>query len=267
MVANFRAECQRQRLGPKYKLGVDVKKSEIAPYIKTKTKSVYRAEWITNHLPSPDSSIVLVHLTGENSQKIADLYSRLPIHPNIVRVFGKVEHPDDGILLLQESLPEQTLAHLMTNTDRKLLPLKTRDFILCQIISAVQHLMNENYIYGYIKADNVLIYELDETPKNTVVKLNTIDSAEKLISRTPPENLSKNILTDKYCVYVFGLLAQELYSLGLEVDDVDSTPRQTLYKDCLAEDPKNRPTFKKLTKTFHQLTEETEELFQSTSSE
>ncbi|UJR31770.1 hypothetical protein I4U23_019248 [Adineta vaga] len=265
MVDDFRAECRRRSLY-KYRLDVDVKKTEVTPYMKTKTKSIYRAKWTTKDSSATDSSIVLTHLTDDKAEKIANLHNKPGIHPNIIRVLGRVEHPDAGILFLQESPSAETLSHVMKNNPQKL-SLKTRDMILYQILSALQYLTNENCMYGHITADHVFVYQLNELPENTLVKLSTFDNTEELIKRIPPEFVSKDNYSEKSHVYAFGLLAQELYSLELESDDVDLTTRQTLYESCLVADPKDRPTFLKLKNLFHNLIGRNEEFLQSSSSE
>ncbi|CAF1074585.1 unnamed protein product [Adineta ricciae] len=266
MCDEFRAECQRQKLLPKYTLGIHVKKTEMAPLLQTETKAIYRAEW-TSTSPSPaDSNIVLVHLTGDHAAKIGDLYTRPPVHPHVVRVLGKVQHPDDGILLLQEFPPAKTLLQVMKD-NHQMLSLRTCDLTLYQLISALEHLANEKFTYQHVTANSVLIYHLDGTAENTLVKLDTIESTEDLISRIPPEVLLKENYSEKAYVYGFGLLAQKLYSLELNVDEADLTLRQTLYKSCLVETATDRPTFTALIKSFQNLMGQAEDMFQSTSSD
>ncbi|CAF1637615.1 unnamed protein product [Adineta ricciae] len=266
MCDEFRAECRRQKLLPKYTLGIHVKKTEMAPLLQTETTAIYRAEWMsTNPLPT-DSNIVLIHLTGDHAAKIGDLYIRPPVHPHVVRVLGKVQHPDDGILLLQESPAAKTLSQAMKDS-RQMLSLRTRDLILYQLISGLEHLASENFIYQHVTADSILVYRLDDTAENTLVKLDTIGSTEDLINRIPPEILQKENYSEKAYVYGFGLLAQKLYSLELDVDKADLTLRKTLYKSCLVDTSTDRPTFTALIKSFRNLIEQAEDMFQTASSD
>jgi serine/threonine protein kinase len=251
MVDDFIAECRRKRLLYKYKLDVDVKKTEQVPYIKTNTKSLYQAEWLNNNSSSTASNIILMHLTGENAEKIAESNCRLESHSNIVRVFGRVEHNDTGILLVQEHPSPQTLSQLIKNPDPKL-SITHLDFILYQISSALQHLANAEIIHGNITADNVFIYHLDEVPKNTLVKLNTIGHMENDINihTIPPEVLSRNSHSEKSDVYTFGILAREMCLLEIETNEEGLLERQALYERCLVVDPNDRPTFNELTKAI-----------------
>ncbi|CAF0725264.1 unnamed protein product [Adineta steineri] len=244
---DFRRECQRKSLY-KYKLDVDVKKTEQIPFIKTPTKSIYRAEWIGNDTSSNNSNIILVHLIGEHAEKIAKSNCQLKTHENIVPIFGRVEHNDSGILLVQEYPSMQTLSQLIKD-DRAKLTIEILDFILYQIASGLQHLSDAKIIHGNITADDVLIYRIDEIPENISVKLNNIDDADKFLTHTPPEVLSQHVL-EKSDVFAFGRFAQELYSDELEVDNQNLRKRQILCERCLAGNPHERPTFNELLKSF-----------------
>ncbi|CAF4628937.1 unnamed protein product, partial [Rotaria magnacalcarata] len=56
-------------------------------------------------------NIYLVHLIGENAEKISNMSCRIKPHSNIVATFGRVEHNDTGVLLAQEYLADETLSH------------------------------------------------------------------------------------------------------------------------------------------------------------
>jgi serine/threonine protein kinase len=244
MVDDFRAECKRKRALYKYRLDIDVKKSEEVPYIKINTKSIYRAEWINKNSSSADSNIILIHLTGDNAEKIAETYCRLGPHPNIVRVFGRVEHSDNGILLLKECPPAKTLAQF---SEQKL-SITILDHIFYQIASALEHLNNAEIVHGNVTDENIFIYHLDAIPEDTLIKLTDIDDTEKSTDdKITPEILSANLESEESDVYAFGVLAKEMYLLELET----STEQQALFERCLSIDPNERPTFNELTKTLN----------------
>ena len=239
MVDEFRAECKRKRLIYKYRLDIEVKKSEEVPYIQTKTKSIYKAEWIKkNSKTRKNPNIILVHSTEEDAEKIADINSRLEPHPNIIQVFGRVEHSDPGILLVQECPSTQTLSQFMKNKEQ-IISIAMLDQIFHQVSSALQHLNKAEIIHGNIKADNIYIYQLDGKPEDISVKL--------IIDKIESESLSA-----KSDVFAFGIVAIEsYYSLEFKIDDKYSAQRQALTERCLAVDPNERPTFDELTNTLN----------------
>jgi hypothetical protein len=238
MVDDFRAECKRKRLLYKYRLGIDLKKSEEVPYIQTKTKSIYKAEWLKNNSEATNSKIILIHLTGEDAEKIANINCRVEPHPNIVQVFGRVEHNDTGILLVQECPSTQTLSEFMKNTEQ-ILSIAMLDQIFYQISSALQHLNKAEIIHGNITSDNIYIYHLDGKPENISIKL--------IIDKIESESLSA-----KPDVLAFGIIAIENYnSLEFNTDDKYSAQRQALTERCIADDPNERPTFDELTDTLN----------------
>jgi serine/threonine protein kinase len=252
MADDFRSECQRKKSRYKYKLDVDVKKTEEISYLKTNTKTFYQAEWIKNN----DSKIMLVHLNGENAEKFAEINCQLELHPNIVRTFGRVEHNDTSILLLQEYLPRETFLQLIKHTNQKL-SITILDTILYQIASGLAHLANHGIIHGNVTTNNVFIYQFGEIPENILVKLTNIGDLETSNNDTDkmaPELLkSKDCYSEKSDVYAFGILTQELYSLELATNDKDLIDRQTLFTRCLATDPNERPTFNELKQSIMDL--------------
>jgi serine/threonine protein kinase len=235
MADDFRTECQRKKALYKYKLDVDVKKTEQRPHLITNTKTIYQAELIEN----PDLRIILTYLTGKNALKTAENNCRLEPHPNIVRTFGGVKHNDSSILLVQEYLPTQTLSQLIKHPDQKF-SITILDTILYQIACGLEHLANREIFHGNVMADNVFIYQLDEIPENILVKLTNIGDFEQ----------SEDLYSEKSDVYAFGILARELYSLELSTNDRDLIERQTLIERCLVANSNERPTFTELTKSI-----------------
>ncbi|CAF2708819.1 unnamed protein product [Rotaria sp. Silwood2] len=266
MVDNIRAEYQRKKLLYKYKLDVDVKNSEQVPFRKTPTKAFYRAEWIKKTSSSSDSTITLIHLTGENAEKIAEINCCMGTHPNIVRVLGRVEHKDTGILLLVENLSEETLSQLMEKSHHTL-SINVLDIILYQITSALQYLSEANIIHGNIRANNVLIYHLDDVPQNTLVKLINIGDTEKSANNTnvDSEASSNEMHSEKSDVYTFGKLALEMYAVQLEKNDKYLKERETLFQRCLAFDQNERPTFNELTEAINKFVNEDKSILKSKS--
>jgi len=248
MAEEFRAECKRKRELYKYKLDVDVKQTEEIIDLKSNTRKVYRAEWIKKNSSLTDSKVILTHLTGENAEKLGEMNCKLGPHPNIVRTFGRVEHNGTGILLLQEDLPEQTLAQLIKTTDQKF-SITILDTFVYQIASALQHLAQNEIIYGTITADNIFVYQFDEMPENILIKLTNIGDLETSTNETGiiPEG---ELHSEKSDVYAFGILIRELYALELATNDEDLIQRQVLSEHCLVIDPNMRPTFNELTKSI-----------------
>jgi serine/threonine protein kinase len=248
MAEEFRAECKRKRELYKYKLDVDVKQTEEIIDLKSNTRKVYRAEWIKKNSSLTDSKVILTHLIGENAEKLGEINCKLGPHPNVVRTFGRVEHNGTGILLLQEDLPEQTLAQLIKTTDQKF-SITILDTFVYQIASALQHLAQNEIIYGTITADNIFVYQFDEIPENILIKLTNIGDLETSTNETGiiPEG---ELHSEKSDVYAFGILIRELYALELATNDEDLIQRQVLSEHCLAIDPSIRPTFNELTKSI-----------------
>ncbi|CAF1298654.1 unnamed protein product, partial [Rotaria sp. Silwood1] len=257
MVDDVRAECRRKRLLYKYKLDVDIKKTEQIPFIKTTTKAFYRAEWLKETSSSNDSHIVLIHLTGENAEKIAEINCRMGAHPNIVRVLGRVEHKDTGILLVQENLSEKTLSQLMQNSHQTL-SINIIDIILYQIASALQYLSEVNIIHGNITSNNVFIYYLDDVPENTLIKLTNIGDTES-------EASSNEIHPEKSDIYAFGKLAREMYLLLSEKNNQYLKEREILFQRCLSLYQNERPTFNELTEAISKFVHEDESILKSKS--
>ncbi|CAF4724799.1 unnamed protein product [Rotaria sp. Silwood1] len=257
MVDDVRAECRRKRLLYKYKLDVDIKKTEQIPFIKTTTKAFYRAEWLKETSSSNDSHIVLIHLTGENAEKIAEINCRMGAHPNIVRVLGRVEHKDTGILLVQENLSEKTLSQLMKNSNQTL-SINIIDIILYQIASALQYLSEVNIIHGNITSNNVFIYYLDDVPENTLIKLTNIGDTES-------EASSNEIHPEKSDIYAFGKLAREMYLLLSEKNNQYLKEREILFQRCLSLYQNERPTFNELTEAISKFVHEDESILKSKS--
>lgn len=242
MADEFRTECKRKRELYKYKLDVDVKKTKEIKNLKNNTRSVYQAEWIKTNSPLTDSKIILTHLTGDNAEKLGEINCQLGPHPNIVRTFGRVEHSGTGILLLQEYLPEQSLAQLIKTTEQKC-SITILDTIIYQIASALQHLAHNGIVYGTITADNIFVYEFDDIPENILIKLTNIGD---LTSETG----DGEVHSEKSDIYAFGILVRELYALELATNDEDLLERQNLCERCLVTDPDTRPTFDELTKSI-----------------
>jgi hypothetical protein len=243
MADDFRTECKRKRELYKYKLDVDVKKTEEIKDLKSNTRSVYQAQWINKNSPLTDSKIILTHLTGENAEKLGEINCQLGPHPNIVRTFGRVEHSGTGILLLQEYLPEQSLTQLINNTEQKF-SITILDTIIFQIASALEHLAQNKIVYGtMMTADNIFVYQFDDVPENILIKLTNIGDLTSEID-------DGEVHSEKSDVYAFGILIRKLYALELATNDEDLLERQNLCERCLVTDPATRPTFDELTKSI-----------------
>ncbi|CAF4923544.1 unnamed protein product [Rotaria sp. Silwood1] len=245
------------KLNPNRILDADIKKTEKVPFIKTATKAFYRAEWLNKTSSSNDSHIVLIHLTGENAEKIAEINCRMGAHPNIDRVLGRVEHKDTGILLVQENLSEKTLSQLMQNSHQTL-SINIIDIILYQIASALQYLSEVNIIHGNVTSNNVFIYYLDDVPENTLIKLTNIGDTES-------EASSNEIHPEKSDIYAFGKLAREMYLLLSEKNNQYLKEREILFQRCLSLYQNERPTFNELTEAISKFVHEDESILKSKS--
>ncbi|CAF3439345.1 unnamed protein product [Rotaria socialis] len=249
MVDERRAEWRKKKLLYKFKLDIDLKKSEEIPMKKTNTKSIYRGEWIRKPSPSMNPNIYLVHLIGENAEKISNMCCRIKPHSNIVVTFGRIEHNDTGVLLAQEYLADETLSQLINNSPEKL-SINVMDTIIYQIALALQHINKSKTIYGTITSDDIIIYKFHDTdPEGITVKLaNTGD--------TGSDESSRDVCSEKSDIYAFGEFAQALYSSKLEMSRECLNEREALFLHCLENDPNERPTFDELIEFISKFTDE-----------
>lgn len=245
MAHEFRADCRRKRELYKYRLDVDVMKKEAMTNRQNRTRSIYAAEWMRIHRRVADMEIVLTHLTGTNAEQIGQVNCQLGPHPNIVRTFGRVEHPDAGILLVQEHVPEQTLANLLQSSDQKF-SISILDAIFSQTIAAVQHLISSAIFPGTISAENIFIYQLDDMLENNLIKLNNLGSVNEIDRNSDDEATKEDEPGEKSHVFELGLLARDLYKLELATNEEDLSVRQSLFARCLETDPDVRPTLEEL---------------------
>ncbi|CAF2071024.1 unnamed protein product [Rotaria magnacalcarata] len=247
MVDEFREECRRKKLLYKFKLNIDVKKTEEMPITRTNTKSIYRGEWIRKPSPSMNPNIYLVHLIGENAEKISNMSCRIKPHSNIVATFGRVEHNDTGVLLAQEYLADETLSHLINNSPEKL-SLNIMDTIVYQIALALQHINKSQTIYGTITSDDIVICKFHDTdPEGITIKLANIGN-------TGSDESSRDVCSEKSDIYTFGEFAQALYSSQLEISRECLDEREALFLHCLENDPNERPTFDELIEVISKFT-------------
>lgn len=246
LVNDFRESCQKKREKYKYRLDVDLKKSDVVTSISTDRKKVYLIEWMK---PQHAQNAVLIHFTGENAAKLADTLRQMPLHPNLTRTYGQVENPRDEILVVQEYLPVQTLTDLLSKHEQ-LLSLPLIDMIFYQVSCALEHLHQSNIIYGHLTSDDVLIYQLDNLIDKNLIKLTNI--AHYLIcndefdaSKSAPEVVSSHQYSLKSDIYSFGRLARMVYSSKPMINE-----RDKLLSRCLADDPVDRPTIDEITAEF-----------------
>jgi len=237
MVDGFRAECRKKRDLYKYKIDVDLKRGDEILSMRSETKKAFLIEWSN---PQQNINAVLFHLLGENALKLAEILCRVPVHPNLIRTCGRVENPAEEILIVQEYLPVQTLAELIEKHEQ-LLTLPLLDIIFLQIACALKHLKKSDVIFGDLTTHDVLIYQLHNSMDQNHIKLTNISNY-------------LNVQTDQTFssesdVMSFGLLARQCYSEKIIIDD-----RAELFRQCLAEDPNERPTIKKIVEIFQEWT-------------
>lgn len=197
LAEEFRDKCRQRRAMYPYRLDIDLKKTDRIDDLSTPTKIFYHVEWCGENRNLTNSDVILVHLIGDQAEKIADINCKLAPHPNVIRTSGRVEHQETGILLLQDNLPEQTLEHLLEQNDGKL-SICTIDTILYQLAFALQHLASQNVVHGNINMKNIYIDQLDPIPENIKIKL---------------ANIAENDDTtdDGDDLVAFARLAQQLY--------------------------------------------------------
>jgi hypothetical protein len=255
VVDDFLTECERKRSLFKFRLDVDLKKSEQTSSIKIRHRKEYLVEWLRRHEPLNNNNAMLVLLNGENAEKVAEINCKLPKYPHLVATYGRVEHPDEGVLVVREHAPVQTLTELIRDSDHPL-PNTLLDMIFYQMASALQCLADAGVVHGNVTADDVLIYHLDDVIENIVVKLTNV--SEYLIPKRPDnhegtlpiasEVLSQQMYSERSDVFAFGALAHSVYRC--------ESDRQVLFDQCLATDAQARPTFHRIVKTMEQWTEE-----------
>ena len=252
MVEQFRAECKRKRDMYKYKIDVDLKKGEEITSMSTAEKKVFVIEWSK---PQQIMNAVLQHLTGENAVQLATILCRIPIHPNVVRTYGRVENPQDEILIVQEYLPVQTLAELLAKHEQ-IVTLPLLDMIFLQIACALGYLKESDVIFGDLTANDVLIYQLNNFIEQNHIKLTNI-SNYLITAETPqtdrlaPEVAANRTYSSQSDVFTFGQLARQCYSSRLII-----TERQELFDRCLAADPEKRPNIDEIIEIFKEWTED-----------
>ena len=249
MADEFRNDCQRKRALYKFKLDVDLAKRELLTHLQTSTRSVYLAEWLKTNSKLSDTKIVLTHLFGSNAEKIGQVNCQVGPHPNLVRTFGRVEHNDSGILLVQEYIPERTLFSLFRSSDEKF-SVSILDTIFSQIVSAIRHLLNTEICLGSINPENIFIYQLDDMLENILVKLNNLGFPNENTRVCEGLAMKEDGPGEKSYVYELGLLARTLYTLELATNDEDISVRESLINRCLDSDPDVRPTLDELTKSL-----------------
>lgn len=258
MVDEFRTECRQKKSVYKYKLDVDVKKSDEAPLKQTNTQTIYRAEWIKKPSLSTNPHIYLIYLTGESAKPVAEIRCRNLAHPNLVRTFGRVEHKDPDILLLQEAQPDETLTSLIDHSGQSL-SINIYHKILYQILSILEYLTKSEINYGNITTDDILIDHFDnEEQKDISIKLVNIGDIEKRKSDSDSgsETTTNSNHIEKSNIYAFGEFAKELYLLSVEVDGESMEEREILIGRCLINETSERPSFTELKEAFSKFTDE-----------
>jgi serine/threonine protein kinase len=249
MVDDYLSESRRKTLQYKYKLNVDLNMSESLVSSTFKHKRKYLIEWLKIHDTLDTSNTVLVHLTGDKAEILADICCNLPTDSHIIGTYGRVEHDTTGILLVQEYLSVQTLAQWLTDNSEKI-SVKIIDMIVYQIACALEHLANNDVIHGYLDYDDILMIHFDYV--NDIVQVKLMNISDYLIAdekletidpnRIAPEIFVNGLYTKQSDVYTFGVLALELYS-----NESNNVTRQALFNQCLAVNSNNRPTIQELT--------------------
>jgi serine/threonine protein kinase len=233
-------ESRVERQQNKFKLNIDVRKKFNQPFMRTYDKQIYEAQWLNNQGPP----VVILQINGARALKQASFYSKLTLHPNIVRTFGLVIDPNDAlnnhcVMLLQEYATLGDLSNLLQNQ-----PHPPNENVLIemfiQITEAMCFLAEQNIVHGDLACRNILVFNYDENiPNNNLVKLtdfglsrgSTIytESATTSASTTmkiipiraaAPEVLeqqhsrSTSCYTEKADMFSMGVLMWEAYSKG-----------------------------------------------------
>ena len=255
MVDEFRAECERRKSLYKYRLDVDLKKTQQIGSPNSRNKIEYHLEWLMIHEAFNNDNTILVHFKGENAEKLALGNCKLAKHPHLVTTLGRVENPDEGVLVVREHATAQTLTEFIAGNGGALSN-SLVDLIFYQVASALQCLAANDVVHGRLTTDDIVVYHLDDVLENVVVKLTNVSeylieepSADSIQRQgIAPEVLSNQCYSEKSDVFAFGALALAIYKF--------ETDRQALFDQCLAADVEARPTFHQIIETMKQLNEE-----------
>lgn len=165
-------ESRVDRQQNEFKLNIDVSKKFNQPFVKTYDKQIYEAQWLNTQGPH----VVILQINGVRALKQASFYSKLTLHPNIVRTFGLVIDPNDAstnhcVMLLQEYATLGDLSNLLQNQSR---PPNENILIeiFTQITEAMCFLAEKSIVHGDLACRNILVFKYDEnTLNNNLMKL------------------------------------------------------------------------------------------------
>lgn len=156
-----------QKKDYRFRLNVDVRKTETRAWFQAFGKSIYKAEWIQKQGPP----IVLMKIEGAKASREASFYVKLSCHPNIVCTYGLVESDPNCVMLVQEYAKYGDLRELMRENEFK--PSKrVLVEIFTQIIDAMICLADNRIVHGDLACRNVLVFRFDASnPEKNLVKL------------------------------------------------------------------------------------------------
>lgn len=270
----------------RFRLDVDLRKTETRPLFQTFSKSIYKAEWI-NRSGSP---IVLMKIEGAKANREASFYAKLSWHPHIVRTYGLVESDPNCVMLIQEYAQKGDLAELLReNNFRPTIEVLIEIFL--QIVDAMIFLADKNIVHGDLACRNVLVCQCEPNDINkNLVKLSdfgltkesnlfsvTTSSSQIMMTEIPIRYAAPELIqndkeqmnySEKSDVYSFGTLMWEACSYGSlpfsSISDDNEVRHLKLYGDllpqppicdqilwqiivvCWEREPAKRPTFKAL---------------------
>lgn len=283
--SSFQQHCR-------FKLGIDIRKSQGRPLFQAFGKTIYEAEWISK----PGPPIILLRIDGAKATREAEFYVQLSCHPHIVRTYGLVESDSNSLLLVQERALKGDLSELLR--EKEFQPSRSVLFeIFLQIIDAMICLADNDIVHGDLACRNVLVYQMNNSePELNLVKLtdfgltrtstlySVINSTVSTTLTVIPvryvapellQNTNKSIYSEKSDIYSMGVLMWEAFSQGqlpyASITNDDEVCRRklkgeildqlgncdqelwTIMVRCWHQQPNNRPTFKLLKEALLEL--------------
>jgi serine/threonine protein kinase len=212
--------------------------------------------------------------------KEANLMSNLRPHQNVVHLFGICIHKDHYYIVMEFLKGGDLLSMLRRAARRRPLNEQQRIRIALSIASGMLHLHAENILHRDLAARNVLLSrDGDIRISDFGMSHQAAADAESRIAAEvgpirwmSPESLAKGVYSAKTDIFSFGILLWEIMSDGkIPMDDVPlkelalkrrddnmipelpenaSPVLASLYKQCCAKKPNDRPTFKAVVKSL-----------------
>jgi serine/threonine protein kinase len=189
-------------------------------------KKFHEAKWISKE----NSSIILLLMDEQIARKEVPFYLKFNSHSHIVRTFGLVKNNFQTTVLVQERALHGNLQLLLQNN--QLQPSGSVLIkIFLQIIDAMIYMIDKMVIYGDLRCENVLVFQMNPLkPEENLVKLTNFNLARHIdpslldkrqtmipIRYCAPEilqNIDQSNYSELSDVYSMGVLMWEACSKG-----------------------------------------------------